>query len=132
MISMRRTLIVLLVLGILASLSFTARKDKNPLLGVWVFSQSDPNGAVYSRQQLFDDNKAGLHFKSNGVLRVRQNTSFCGTPPVDYETVRGSWKMMNDSVVALEYPFWGGHMSRKVQVMKLTQDQWILVDLDRQ
>ena len=88
-ISMRSTLIALLALGILASWSFAASKNRNPLLGVWVYSLSDQSGAVYVRQQLFEDNKAGIHVKSNGVLRVRQNTSFCGTPPVEYETVRG-------------------------------------------
>jgi len=110
----------------------TAGKEKNPLCRVWIFECNDPNGAVYQHQRAFEHNKPGIQFKSNGVLRVRQNTSFCGTPPVEYETVRGSWKMLNDSTLALEYPFWGGHMSRKVQVMKLTQDLLILMDHDRQ
>ena len=131
MIRIRWALILLLAPGVATPLPLAAGKDRNPLCRVWIFQRCDVNGAVYMPQPVFEDSRPGIQFKANGVWRVRQNTSFCGTPPVEYETVRGSWKMLNDSSIALEYPFWGGHMSRKVQVMKLTQDLLILVDLDR-
>ena len=68
--------------------SFTdIKKDGDLLLQVWTYERFKNETITYESHIKFPKNVHGMQFKENGVLKVKQNTGWCGTPPIQYETV---------------------------------------------
>ena len=128
----RYIFILTITIGLAIFLSSATVKVRSPLVKVWVLDKIEFNGVTYVHKKSFDKNKDGIEFKANGVVRIKQNTSWCGTPPIDFETVRGQWRQMNDSIIHLEHPYWGGSMSKDIQITKLTTDHLTIRELDRE
>lgn len=79
----------------------------NQLIGIWNVSAYDGNATLYVRSPEFID-EYGFQFNSNGTLTERQNSGWCGTPPITYADYSGSWKYINDTLIEVEVGFWGG------------------------
>ncbi|MEL1243106.1 hypothetical protein AAEO56_02435 [Flavobacterium sp. DGU11] len=71
----------------------------------------------------FKKNDGGYKFGKNGVLTVKQNSGWCGTSPIDYEIVEGTWKVVNDSVIHVEHKYWGGTISEDLHIISLSKSE---------
>jgi len=101
----------LFVLSFLITTSFDPKgTDTEKLIGVWVYSGYDKeqNIVIYERRSKFDDDEAGIEFRQNNKLIKRQNTGWCGTPPISYGNYDGKWEVLTDSTIHLQYDYWGG------------------------
>jgi hypothetical protein len=106
---------------------FSCQKDEikidpeHPLIGLWNLAGYHENIVVYARQQKFSDNP-GFTFHSDGTLIVRQNSSFCGTPPITYANYEGNWNILNDTLLQVSSGYWGGVFHYKIDVESVTAD----------
>lgn len=110
------------LLIILFVLLFTScKKDEikidpnNQLLGIWNVSEYVGNATVYKRSTAFVD-EYGYEFKSDGTLVERQNSGWCGTPPITYADYAGSWSAINDTLIQVEVGYWGGTMTYQLDI----------------
>jgi hypothetical protein len=94
---------------------------EHPLIGLWNLSEYQDNMVVYSRQNEFKDNP-GINFHADGTLTVRQNSGWCGTPPVSYANYEGSWSTLNDTLLQVSAGYWGGTLNYRVDVESVTAD----------
>jgi hypothetical protein len=97
----------LLFLLITGSSFNTDKTLKSMILGSWIRCDYDHRNriTVYKRNGTTDKKGPGLRFRKNGILVARANTSWCGTPPVDYRNFTGSWSI-RDSVLTYRYRSW--------------------------
>jgi hypothetical protein len=95
-------------------------EQKVRLIGVWVYSGSENGVVEYIKSDSFDRFKPGMEFKKNGVLIKRQNTGWCGTPPITYGDYGGMWKRTSDSTFKMRSEYWGG----------TTLENWRIVELN--
>jgi hypothetical protein len=118
-----RLVINIILISLVISCSRGNRTDLNSIEGVWVWKKSIEEIRVYTAVNYFDEDRGGIQFLKNGELRVKQNIGWCGTPPVTYETVRGTWNKTSDSTYKLEYPYWGGKITHDILIMKVTNSE---------
>lgn len=128
---MRVVIYILTFLVVCTAMSFSYIKDRNSLERVWIYEKYEKGVLIYVHKSKFSKHKSGIEFKENGILKVKQNSSWCGTEPIDYEIVTGSWTQINDSIINLEYKFWGGNTSEKRQIIELTKDSLFLKVIER-
>lgn len=91
------------------------------LLGYWVLDNYEVETAVYRRQLAFDKDKPGICFQKNGKLLKRQNSGWCGTPPITYTNNEGSWEQKSDSTITIRYKYWGG----------MAEEEWLISSLQK-
>lgn len=99
----------LLLLLVIVMTSIRSLTKTESLLGAWRLSSIDKKDnryCIYEKVKQLDDNSFGLQFLPKGKLRVCQSKSWCpvGETSINFETIEGSWSMLNDSVVQLQYP----------------------------
>ena len=102
------------------------KKDKtnpNPIEKIWRLNKTIEGIENYESAKDINDNYHGYQFLKNGELRVRQNISWCGTEPIMFETVIGSWTKTSDSTYKLEYPFWGGKFTQYILIGKISSSE---------
>jgi hypothetical protein len=104
-----------LALTFLLSLSFVScQKITDPvetgnpeLIGSWTDPQYTDTIITYTRAENLVENEYGITFKPGNKLVERQNSGFCGTPPITTADYEGIWTQ-NDSIVNITVGFWGG------------------------
>jgi hypothetical protein len=107
---MKNTLLLIISLVLLFT---SCKKDEikidpnNQLIGIWNVSSYDDDATVYIRSKEFTD-EYGYQFNGDGTLTERQNSGWCGTPPITYADYAGTWKYINDTLIEVEVGFWGG------------------------
>ena len=113
----------------LGTLSVTAfkkiekKRSKDPvLLGVWINAQMHDDLIVYKRAIEFAEDKAGFKLLPKGRLIKRQNSGWCGTPPISYANKEGRWKLEKGRLV-LTAPFWGGTNETTYQIIAVTEEE---------
>jgi hypothetical protein len=115
---MKRILIITpLILFLLTSCS----KDEinidpgNPIIGTWTFKGYQDDVYIYERNSGFIENQC-YRFEDDGSLTVRQNSGFCGTPPITYANYPGTWSVINDTLVQVQTGYWGGELRYKLDI----------------
>ena len=93
----------------------------HPLIGLWNLTEYCGDAVIYVRQQEFTDNQ-GYDLHADGTLTVRQNSGFCGTPPISYADYKGSWNILNDTLLQLSTDYWGGTLNYEMDIESLTAD----------
>ena len=112
---------VFLILAIISLLLNSCTKDEpkiDPeysLIGTWSNSGFEENAMVFIRSNEFTDNNC-YRFNPDGTLIVRQNSGWCGTPPISYSNYPGSWMVINDTLIRVEASYWGGKTSYMLDV----------------
>jgi hypothetical protein len=89
------------------------------LIGVWVFSIYKDDCMEYTTMKSLLKNESGFVFKKNGRLIIRQNSSWCGTPPIEYKNYNGTWKYTSDSSILINYKYWGGKAAMELKIIDL-------------
>ncbi|MCU0363415.1 MAG: hypothetical protein MUE32_08660 [Bacteroidales bacterium] len=107
---------------ILAVAAFSAcTKDQveidpdNSLIGIWVYQGYDNDQLVFTREDEFADNVC-YNFIPDGSLIERKNSGWCGTPPISYADYKGSWSVINDTLVRINGSYWGGKMTYNIDI----------------
>ncbi len=80
----------------------------NPeLIGSWIDPQYTDTLVTYTRAENLVENQYGITFKPDNKLVQRQNSGWCGTPPISTADYEGTWHW-NDSIVNFTVGYWGG------------------------
>jgi hypothetical protein len=80
----------------------------NPeLIGSWIDPQYTDTLVTYTRAESLIENQYGITFKPDNKLIQRQNSGWCGTPPISTADYAGTWQR-NDSFIDFTVGYWGG------------------------
>ncbi|MGV3630421.1 MAG: hypothetical protein ACO1O6_04420 [Bacteroidota bacterium] len=100
--------------------SFGEKTERqSDILGYWVLGNYEVESATYHRRADFAKDEPGVCFQKNGKLLKRQNSGWCGTPPITYKNYEGSWEQKTDSTLLIRYKFWGGMAEEEWQITYL-------------
>jgi hypothetical protein len=125
---MAKNIFIIAALLFVGLLSGCSKKydPENPIVGLWVLDKyetiGDENIISYHRASRFEQDKPGYEFKANGLLISRQNSGWCGTPPISYNETQGSWNM-DSSKLNLNGIYWGGTFTVQFEINQLNANQ---------
>ena len=94
-----KIIILTSLLIILSSFILNSTTLDEKLLGTWVYSNYENKSIQFKKKRSFQSDKPGIQFKKNGTLMKRQNSGWCGTPPISYKNYKGFWKTTSDSTI---------------------------------
>jgi hypothetical protein len=105
----------LIILTILVSVClFSCKKDDNQtnignhkIVGTWINPQYNDTLVTYYRAGNLKENELGFTFKTDNTCVARQNSGWCGTPPITTADYEGTWTS-TDSTVNVNVGYWGG------------------------
>ena len=118
-----------LLLGLILILVYSFRlhrlqsDNEKMIIGIWVFHNHENQISAYKKKKKFDNKEGGIEFKENGLLIKRQNSGWCGTPPIDYGNFDGTWESTSDSTLTIRYKYWGGEAEQDLLIKKLTKTE---------
>ncbi|WP_298545885.1 hypothetical protein [uncultured Aquimarina sp.] len=119
-------ILILILFGVFSSFQGSESKSSDFLFQKWVYKDYQNENLVYESKRKFKKDKSGFEFISNGTIIRKQNSGWCGTPPIDYEIVSGTWKNISDSVLEIKYKYWGGLAKDTLKIVELTKSKLIL------
>lgn len=105
-----------LIILLFISTSFNSKMSlEEQLMGFWVRDYHNyESGYIRSSKQQMDEFNKGnnkgesiIHFQENGKLTAILPFMGCGTPPFPYEYFKGSWKIVEDSVIKIRHDYYG-------------------------
>ncbi len=96
------------------------------LIQKWVYKNYEKGKFIYESNRKFKKDKAGIEFKENGTIIKQQNSGWCGTPPIEYENVTGTWKKISDSLIVLEYKNWAGSNKDTMKIIEISKSKLTL------
>ena len=107
-----KNLLFTFVLCLLTS-SFIAQNDLSAFHEQYLIPIANKNGIiVYNTENNFINNLPGIVFHEDGSLTKRQNSGWCGTPPINYSEFKGNWKYNSaTNLFELTYNHWGASPS---------------------
>ena len=104
----------------------TQLKNVNAELnGSWVKPQYVDTLVTYTRAEQLIANEFGYTFKSDNSLISRQNSGWCGTPPIVTADYTGTWSR-RDSVVNITTGFWGGTVDYTWKIISLDEQKLVI------
>ncbi len=95
------------------------------LNGSWVKPQYVDTLVTYTRAEQLIANEFGYTFKSDNSLISRQNSGWCGTPPIVTADYTGTWSR-RDSVVNITTGFWGGTVDYTWKIISLDEQKLVI------
>ena len=122
-----------LLIALLVTFSLIAcQKDETPVLhgnealvGSWRNPQYNDTLVTYTRSTSLVENEVGFTFKPNNTLVYRQNSGWCGTPPIVTADYDGTWSW-NDSIVEIKTSYWGGTTEFTWEIVSLNQKELVI------
>ncbi len=111
---------------IFTSFCITESKTSEFLYQKWIYEDYQNGNLIYESKRQFKKDKPGIEFKVNRTITRKQNSGWCGTPPIEYEIVYGTWKTISDTVIEMEYKNWKGLTKDTLQIVSLTKSKLIL------
>lgn len=98
----------------------------NPeLIGSWIDPQYTDTIVTYTRAGDLVENQYGIKFISGNKLVQRQNSGWCGTPPIVTADYIGTWNG-NDSIVNISVAYWGGTADLTWKVIVLNDQKLVI------
>ena len=98
------------------------------LIGSWTDPQYTDTIITYTRVSSLVENQYGISFKEGNKLVERQNSGFCGTPPITTADYEGTWTG-NDSIVNISVGFWGGTIDRTWRIITLNNQKLVISEI---
>lgn len=122
-----------LLLLILVTLAlFSCKKDDNKvvkendsLIGNWIKPEYNDTLVTYTRAGNLLNNEIGYSFNTGNTCIVRQNSGFCGTPPITTADYEGTWSS-NDSLVNISSRYWGGKMECIWKIISINDEKLVV------
>jgi len=101
------------------------KENNDELIGSWVNPQYNDTLITYDRAENLVENQYGITFKQDNTLVLRQNSGWCGTPPIVTADYEGTWASDSDTVT-ITAGYWGGTSTFKWRIISL-RDQKLVV-----
>jgi hypothetical protein len=101
---------------------FTGNEE---LIGSWTDPQYTDTIVSYTRVESLVENQYGITFKPGNKLVERQNSGFCGTPPIITADYDGTWSQ-KDSIVDITVSFWGGTADYTWKIITLNNQKLVI------
>ncbi|MFN8134346.1 MAG: hypothetical protein U0Z17_03640 [Bacteroidales bacterium] len=95
------------------------------LIGSWIKPQYVDSVITYERAENLLENSYGFTFKPGNKLIARQNSGWCGTPPISTTDYEGSW-IQNGSEVKITMGYWGGTSIQTWKIVSLDQQKLVI------
>jgi hypothetical protein len=122
-----------IILAILISIAFVSCQKladpidtKNPeLTGSWIKPQYVDTLVTYTRAENLVENQYGIKFEANSKLILRQNSGWCGTPPISTADYAGAWNW-NDSILKITTGYWGGTVDLTWKIIMLKNRELVI------
>jgi hypothetical protein len=95
------------------------------LIGSWINPQYTDTLITYEKAGNLVENQYGFTFKQGNKLIARQNSGWCGTPPISTSDFEGTW-VQNDSEIMLTMGYWGGTSIQTWKIVSLDQDKLVI------
>ena len=99
--------------------------ENTDLIGNWINPQYADTLITYERAGNLVENQYGFTFKPGNVLIARQNSGWCGTPPISTTDYEGSW-IQNGSEVKITMGYWGGTSIQTWKIVSLDQQKLVI------
>lgn len=97
-------------------------QDSNTeLIGSWINPQYNDTVVIYTRANNLVENQYGITFQSGDKLVERQNSGWCGTPPVTTADYEGTWNK-EGSLVHIKVGYWGGISIQTWKIVSLNNE----------
>lgn len=110
----------------------SCRKDEIPapngndtLIGFWTNPQYSDTLVAYSRAVNLIENEIGFTFQAQDKFIYRQNSGWCGTPPITTADYEGTWTR-NDSIINITVGYWGGIAEYTWKIIKLDDQELVI------
>lgn len=116
----------LILFLVFTSFQITKAKTTDFLFQKWVYVNYKNGNLIYESKSKFEKDKPAIEFNENGTIEKKQNSGWCGTPPIDYEIVSGTWKSISDSLIELEYKDWRGPVKDTLKILALSKSKLVL------
>jgi len=121
-------LLLSLVLVSCQKLADPVESGTSDLIGSWIDPQYSDTVITYSRAEHLAENQYGITFQSENQLIERQNSGFCGTPPIVTADYQGTWTS-HDSIVNISVGFWGGTIDRSWRIISLDNHKLVISEI---
>lgn len=96
------------------------------IVGAWIYKTCQDKTCNLEKVEKLDRSKYCIEFLPEGKLRVNQNGIGCGTPPIKYKVVEGSWQWISKSVVEIQYLSWTGEVLQKLKIKSVSDSELII------
>ncbi len=127
---MKNTFSILIILSIQASVLGQISNFEKSILGTWEVSDYRGENIIYTRIKSLKNNESGISFLENGKLIKRQNSGWCGTPPISYKNFDGTWKFETQDKLIVTYDYWGGTIEETWTINTITKDLMTIQRID--
>lgn len=95
--------------------------SNDAMYNVWVKYDDDFNDPnTFRSANKLDKNRYGFIIESDGTFIHRQNSGWCGTPPIAYKNYNGTWKELSKDTLEIISEFWGGLDTFKIEILSVT------------
>jgi hypothetical protein len=117
--------------GLLITLFCVACSSEEPtspqdptFAGAWGFQSVDAESGirVYSRLDSLTGDQVGYFFGPDGFLLIR-NSGWCGTPPLSYSNLEGTWEEEHENNLLLKYPRWDWIRDSRLVIISLSAQE---------
>lgn len=98
---------------------------QSELYGSWTNPQYSDSIVTYTRIGSLIENQYGMLFSEGNKFTNRDNSGFCGTPPISTTDYEGTWTI-NNSVIEITVPFWGGVSHKTWKVISLENEKLVI------
>lgn len=127
---MKQLFLSFLILLTFSSFKKLSNFEVNLIGKCWEISKVETVGYPIYHYKVIDSigKSPSYKFLKSGKLVVCQNVSWCpvGNSKIVYETVKGKWKIVNDSILQLEHKRYGTDSRFRYKILKLTESELVL------
>lgn len=117
--------IFLIVAAISCNKSLSGAKNKDTIIGNWIYEKYMGDSIVLSKTVALKKNQIGISFKDNNSLLERSNSGWCGTPPIVTSDYEGVWEKSND-IIDMQGSYWGGKHYTKWKILKFYDNKMLV------
>ena len=129
---MKKLLLVIIAFFVLAFSSVEKEKkiDVNLLCKTWKFNKIENRPYPIYHYKISDSigDFTAYKLEKSGKLIARQATSWCfvGESKIEYETVKGKWRFLGDSIIEIKHKKYNKSAKEKYRILKLTKEELVL------
>ena len=105
--------------------------DANLLIGSWINPQYNDSLVTYERFNSLKDNDYGFSIIYDSKFIERNNSGWCGTPPISYSDYEGNWTQ-NDSIIDITVGYWGGLVDYKWKIVSIDNNNLTIIRIEEE
>jgi len=77
--------------------------NSNIPYGIWVYAGKVEDLRIYCSANKFESDKPGIAFENENVF-IERTSGWCGTPPITYFNLKGSWDEVDENNLKITCP----------------------------